>query len=213
MFVSCLVLFGEPFAFRQRIMGCGPWMTSQSPAASIASRIWVQSSRCTQPSRRAKLARRPGLTAALSALYMSCACRHSCECARCALPQCKVKCIVLGPGKIADGPSSGKTRRFIQLVEAYDPKTEAEALDRFFQDRGLYWNNEESVQERKDRLLQYYTAEYYTEAESRKILYSLTNMGLYLNDEDLLREYAPFIRALRDVFRKPQEDALEGFSF
>ena len=44
-------------------------------------------------------------------------------------------------------------------------------------------------------------------------MYGEMNKALYTDDAEGLKKYAPYIRALRDVFRKSQDNKLPGFRF
>ncbi|CAE7250540.1 unnamed protein product [Symbiodinium necroappetens] len=115
----------------------------------------------------------------------------------------QVRYISMGPGVVAENATDGKTYRFIQNVEAHDPYSESAKLQSLFAEMGIPWI--EDMGQRKASLLDLYM--------NNQRLYEEVNLALWKDDEVLLRRLAPYIRALRSLFERPQQDEIEGFDF
>ncbi|CAE7208277.1 SYT4 [Symbiodinium sp. CCMP2456] len=115
----------------------------------------------------------------------------------------QVRYISMGPGVVAENATDGKTYRFIQNVEVHDPYSELDKLCSFFEEMGIPWIEDQG--QRKARVVDLYM--------NNQRLYEEVNLSLWTDDEVLLPRLAPYIRALRSLFERPQQDEIEGFEF
>ncbi|CAJ1397721.1 unnamed protein product [Effrenium voratum] len=114
----------------------------------------------------------------------------------------EVRRLAVGPVVPSEKATSGMTYNFIRNVEFFDEDTEEENLTAFLDSVGVELPADPV--ERKKVLVKLYT--------SNKI-YPRLNKAMYTDDAEELRRHAPYIRALRGVFKRGQSDPLPGFNF
>ncbi|CAJ1372097.1 unnamed protein product [Effrenium voratum] len=110
--------------------------------------------------------------------------------------------LACGPVVLAEKATSGMTYNFIRNVEFFDEDAEEENLAAFF--RSVKVKLPADPLERKEALLKLYTSE---------AVYRKLNQAMYQDDAEGLRRFAPYIRALRGVFKRGQNNLLPGFNF
>ncbi|CAE7366609.1 unnamed protein product [Symbiodinium sp. CCMP2592] len=115
----------------------------------------------------------------------------------------QVRYVSMGPGVVAENATDGKTYRFVQNVEVHDPYSESAKLQSLFAEMEIPWI--EDVGQRKASFLDLYMND--------QRLYEQVNRSLWTDDDVLLRRLAPYIRALRGLFERPQQGQIEGFEF